>query len=558
MNVMASHRAPERRRPGYRSALGAATGLIVAGALVWCSGHSARAEAGDEVFAETNVFQIQIEIPSQGIDHLRSGGWSWRWAQGNRERPEVKAVIREAGRVYTNVAVHLKGAAGSFQPVDSKPSFTMNFDKFVKGQSFHGLHKISLNNSVQDPSFLSEKICRELFNAAGVPAPRAEYATVELNGRKLGLYVLLEGYNKQFLKRHFKNAKGVLYDGGFLHDIDAPAAADADSEAPEGAGLSALVEAAGEPDDATRMGLLHKALDWDRFITFMAMEIMVCHWDGYCMNRNNFRIYLEPESKQMVFMPHGMDQMFGVMIVQPNMGVLPKFQGLVARAVMAAPEGRRAYLERLRQLNESFLNVDRLTNRVYKIAARLTPVLAAINSSYATNYAAAVDDFAARIASRKDSLEEQLSGVRGKIIDFDTDGVAPLSGWTTLTNAGTPLMAEAATPDGRKILQIKAEQGTSVASWRTKVLLEEGHYSFTGKMQTKGVSADPRDLRGGAGLRVSERSAVPKTLGNSDWREVTFDFEVPSGLQDVDLVCELRASKGEVLFDADSLRLVRK
>jgi spore coat protein CotH len=148
---------------------------------------------------------------------LRGTGW------GNGEqRPVVKAMIQEGGVLYTNVAVHLKGAAGSFRSVDDDPCFTLNFEKFAPSQSFHGLHKLSLNNSVQDPSYMTERICRELFEAAGVPAPRAGYAKLQLNGRDLGLRVMVEGWSKQFLKRYFKDTRGNLYDGGFLQDITDP------------------------------------------------------------------------------------------------------------------------------------------------------------------------------------------------------------------------------------------------------------------------------------------------------------------------------------------------
>src|SRR6185295_20034700 len=96
---------------------------------------------------------------------------------------------------------------------------TLNFDKFARGQRFHGLQKIHLNNSVQDPSYLSEALARELFLDVGVPSPRAGHAFVRIEGRDAGLYVLLEGWNKQFLKRHFKSVKGNLYDGGSGGDV---------------------------------------------------------------------------------------------------------------------------------------------------------------------------------------------------------------------------------------------------------------------------------------------------------------------------------------------------
>src|SRR5829696_4940217 len=171
--------------------LGSATGVRSANYRPAAS----RGHAGDELFTNnTGVRHLQIEIPADGIDTLRK--FSFRARQEN-QRTNVPAVIREGNLVWTNVAVHIKGAAGSFETIDRKPALTLNFDKWVDGQAFHGLQKISLNNSVQDASYLSEKICREIYVAAGVPVPRADYATVELNGRHLGLFVLTEGWNKQ-------------------------------------------------------------------------------------------------------------------------------------------------------------------------------------------------------------------------------------------------------------------------------------------------------------------------------------------------------------------------
>jgi len=77
----------------------------------------------------------------------------------------------------------LKGSLGSFRSVDDAPSFTLNFSKYASRQRFHGLEKVSLNTSVQDPTRVSEKLCRELYTRGGIPAPRAGFATAELNGR---------------------------------------------------------------------------------------------------------------------------------------------------------------------------------------------------------------------------------------------------------------------------------------------------------------------------------------------------------------------------------------
>src|SRR5262245_53043068 len=73
-------------------------------------------------FTNGTVLHIRVEVPRQGIDALRQTGW------GGGQRPIVRATVKEGEKTYTNVAVHLKGAAGSFRPIDQNPCLTLNFD----------------------------------------------------------------------------------------------------------------------------------------------------------------------------------------------------------------------------------------------------------------------------------------------------------------------------------------------------------------------------------------------------------------------------------------------
>src|SRR5688572_6147107 len=181
---------------------------IVWSVLLSASFALAKADRADEFFKSGTIPSLKIEITGTNLSNLRKDN-----------RKYVKCTIREGEKVYEDVAIRLKGAAGSFRGLDDRPALTVNFDKFVERQEFHGLQKLHLNNSVQDPSYLTELICGELFVAAGVPAARTTHARVELNGRDLGLYVLKEGFDKVFLKKPDRNPKGNLYDGGFLQEI---------------------------------------------------------------------------------------------------------------------------------------------------------------------------------------------------------------------------------------------------------------------------------------------------------------------------------------------------
>jgi hypothetical protein len=482
---------------------------------------------------------------------LRSTAWG-----NGMERPFVKAQVWEGDTVYTNVAIHLKGAMGSFRPIDDNPGLTLNFAKFAPGQTFHGLHKISLNNSVQDRSFITEKLCRELFDAAGVPVPRTGHAKLELNGRDLGLRVLAEGWNKQFLKRYFKDVRGNLYDGGFVQDIDNPLEVNTGENPKNHSGLRALANATREPDETKRFALLERTLDMDRFLSYLAMDVIECDWDGYAMNRNNWRIFHDMESNRMVFFPHGLDQMFGVARTSPECPILPGMRGMVAAALIRTPEGKRRYLERVAQLYTNVFHVDAVLRRVDEIAALIQPVIAESGPQAARSHEMEVQRLKTRITRRDESLKQQLGTITNPA-QFGSTGVMLLKGWSMRTQRGDPVFRQKPTADGKTNLFIGALRGEVVGSWRTRVYLDQGIYRFEGKLRTRNVEPGGGEPTHGAGLRISGGLTPKEVVGTVEWQNFTYPFRVAERGAEVEFVCELRAAQGEVTFDPATLQLVK-
>jgi spore coat protein CotH len=283
------------------------------------------------------------------------------------------STLREGDRIYTNIAIHLKSGVGSFRSIDDKPALTLNLSRFASGQRFHGLSKLHLNNSVQDPSFLKEKISRELFEEAGVLVPRAGHAVVELNGRKLGLYVLLEGVTRQFLARQYRNTEGNVYDGYSYGDVTANLKVNSGKNRADRSGLLRLAEAVQEENPEIRGAKLRRALDVDQFLSFMAMEVVLGHHDGYSLDVNNYRVFHNLETDKMVFIPHGMDLMFQ----NPTAPIDAPMRGLVAMRVMEDAILHRRYLERAAELSSNVVQVSAITNRIYEVARRIEPLLVA-------------------------------------------------------------------------------------------------------------------------------------------------------------------------------------
>jgi spore coat protein H len=341
----------------------------------------------DDLFTQAKVYQLKIEIPSTSLESLKAD-----------PRKYVKGVIREGDKTYADIGIRLKGS-GTFQPLEKKPSLAIKVNEFVSGVRFHGHTKFFLNNSHQDPTFMCEAVGSELFRAADVPAARVNYARVELNGRDLGLYVLAEAVNKDFLSKHFTKTKGNLYEGSNV-DIADKLEKDSGDDAKDQKDLKALADAIKEPDPAARLKKVSAHLDVDRFISFAASEVFTVHHDGYTMDRNNYRIYNDPSTTNLVFIPHGFDQLFG----KPDAPLVPQWKGLVAKAVLETSEGKSKYLDRMSKLIGTAFKPDAASKKIDELVAVIKPAL----GSAGTQFDSAVAQLKMRVAERAKFVESEL------------------------------------------------------------------------------------------------------------------------------------------------------
>src|SRR5438034_9878900 len=101
------------------------------------------------------------------------------------------------------------------------------------------------------------------------------------------------------------------------------------------------------------------------------MEMMLWHWDGYAMNRNNFRIYHDRDSDRMVFLPQGVDQILS----HPTGPIFRPMAGLVAQAILEVPAGRRQYHERVGQLLTNVFKIENNTNRLHEVGEKIKAAL---------------------------------------------------------------------------------------------------------------------------------------------------------------------------------------
>lgn len=507
----------------------------------------------------TNLARIRIELSPEAEDALRSQDRRVRgFGMGlDPNRVEVQGIVHCDGQAFTNVAIHLKGAAGSFRPYDDKPAFTLHFSKHAKGQSLRGMPKVSLNNSVQDPTFLSEAICRRLYREAGVPVPRTDHVTVEVNGRDLGLYVLAEGWGKDFLRQHFPDPDGNLYDGGFVQDVfDRPLDVVSGKHKDRHPGLGRLERALGMREPGPRWAALTNALDVDRFLSLAVVDMFTCNWDGYGFNRNNYRIYDDPAGGRLVFMPHGLDQTFGTgQRMPPNASIRSPMRAQVAAAVLEHPEGRRRYLARFAQLTNAVLREDTILQHAREIAARIRPTLHAYSPAVAQDHDEWVEDYGRRIGERARSVLDQLSTPIPKPNLATRDASALLREWrphgARRTRAGAVECERVATDDGPRLV-VRLPVARASGAWRTLLLLDPGSYRVTGRVRVG---------RAGPGAQVflaaNGEPAEPAAVVEDGWTPIETSLHVDQPGTEVQLSAEFQGARGEVAFDAEGFVITR-
>lgn len=521
------------------------SGLITMMGLVLAQQPVREPNPGDAFFNKGTIPELKIEVSEGELEKLKAD---------NRKYVRC-TVVENRKTTYKDVAIKLKGAAGSFREFEDRPALTLNASKFNKGQLYHGMNKFHLNNSVQDETYTHEWLCEGLFREAGVPATRVTHARVWLNDRDVGLYVLKEGFDRPFLQRHFEDPSGNLYDGGFVQDIDQELEKDSGEGPDDRSDLVALLQACQEPDPELRWNRIAETLDVEAFITFMAMELMTGHWDGYTQNCNNYRIYFNPADKKAHFLPHGMDQMFG----DPGASVLDFPGRIVSSAVMRNPEWRARYRERLTELLPLFDPPDKLQKRVESLRKRLRPVLAAIDPQLARDHLERVKDLKERLAARAESLRLQNEQPDPGPVEFDENGQLALDGWYTASESEDAAVDQVELEGEKRAYSIHCgASGQCVASWRRKLLLARGTYQFHALVRTKDVAAIEDEKGSAAGIRISGATRTNTVDGTTDWQPVEFEFVIEDEAREVELVAELRTTRGQAWFDAQSLRLTRR
>ena len=238
--------------------------------------------------------------------HLTVNSRDWNDLKENfRENTYYLADLRWQGLVVRNVGIRSRGT-GSRSGV--KPGLRVDFDRYSSSQEFLGLKSIVLDNHTQDPTMMGERIAMRFFTEMGVPAPRVVHARLFVNNTPVGLYSIVESIDKRFLKRHFDENDGYLYEFTYtdpynFEDLGStfepyaeffePKTHEKDSMFDLYHPIREMVRSFNESPDSRFVAASNEYLDVRDFLTYAAIEKFVADYDGVLgeWGMNNFYMY---------------------------------------------------------------------------------------------------------------------------------------------------------------------------------------------------------------------------------------------------------------------------
>jgi CotH kinase protein len=422
-------------------------------------------QALDSLYALDNVLKVKITMPQSDWDAVRTeqpagGICNFDWTGGSRytwrkaASVEIEGSRFPARTTFTEVGIKKKSFCGSLD--NEKPCLHIDFGKFRRDNvpdvvQLIGSRYLTLNNSVQDPSYIRQPLGYKLFAMAGLPNSRCNFARVSVNGKPIGqgfagvnspgVFVNAEPIMPRYIERNFNgNMNGNLYElehnddfvSNRLKFIGVESLSDFENKADLKLAIDHLDEhgLAGASD----------VFDLDQFIRIYAMEFFLKHWDGYSRNTNNTYVYNDTEAVEepgldnikFKMIPWGLDQ-----TLQTTRHFKLGTDGLISKLVRDDPVRRSQLFAQIGTYRDTLF--DRVTQEtvLHPMIEKMEALLHGFGVPKVSAELGAVRK-QLRLAGSAGYLCAGLPGAGGAYIRDDATNDCLHAGTTDTIPAGTP------------------------------------------------------------------------------------------------------------------------
>jgi spore coat protein CotH len=290
-----------------------------------------RAEAQESPEPDTNQFFDDNNLQEVRLS-IHSDDWR-RLKETYLENTYYPADFEWNGLKVRNVGIRSRGTASRSS---TKPGLRVDLDRYVGDQRFLGLKSFVLDNLVQDPSFIKERLSMRMFAQMGLPAPRETHARLYVNNEYVGLYALVESIDKDFIERAYtaraqetgnKERDGVIFEYNHTFEyffsylgpeldpygqIFEPKTHESDSPDTLYGPIRDMCRLVTESSDSDFVDVVSGFIDLQEFVRYVAVENFVADGDGILgfAGMNNFYLYRLENTNVSQFIPWDKDLAF--------------------------------------------------------------------------------------------------------------------------------------------------------------------------------------------------------------------------------------------------------
>lgn len=190
--------------------------LVIACTMLLAAGFTALAGAGVLESSRKTSLTYAKHLFDQSTVHkieITMDGWDDFIDNCTDEKYRACAVTID-GEAQGTVGIRAKGntSLSSVAQYDNdRYSFKIEFDHYQKKKTYRGLDKLSLNNIIQDATYMKDYWSYTFMNQMGLASPLCSYTEIYVNGEYWGLYLAVEGVEEAFLERNYGEDYGELY-----------------------------------------------------------------------------------------------------------------------------------------------------------------------------------------------------------------------------------------------------------------------------------------------------------------------------------------------------------
>jgi spore coat protein CotH len=257
---------------------------------------TASAQTTADFFDSQALQEVRLFIHSRDFKDLRERYWE------NRYYP---ADFLWRGIRVRNVAVRVRGLATRSA---RKPGLRIDFNRYIGGQEFLGLHSLVLDNVLKDSALIRERTSMAFIDRMGEPAPRESFGRLYINGEYHGVYAFVEAVDTEFLKRTLGESAGYLFDYKFVtpyrgeylgEDVDAykprfePQTRRLEPDSILYSPILALFREVNHDVDGVWRERVAQYIDLQQLVTHVAIETFLAESDGFLGTAGmaNFYVY---------------------------------------------------------------------------------------------------------------------------------------------------------------------------------------------------------------------------------------------------------------------------